>query len=122
MDFSRYVEAHTINVKLENDNVDLIKNYLPKHYVEIKNTRFVGKENNLFVYEVVYTTYSHISYEALVNSLVRQQYPESEEFKILREAINNGVTAEYQVYNTYVEQCKLQAKEWVANRDSLLNT
>ena len=68
---------------------------------------------------VSFTTYSKISYNDLVVSLIRKKYPVNEEFAILRKAIN-GITDEYTTYNTYVEQCKAKAKEWVTNRDKIL--
>ena len=66
-----------------------------------------------------FTTYSNISYDNLVNQLVKQRYSDSEEFAILRKAIN-GITEEYTTYNTYVEQCKLDAKAFIEEREKAL--
>ena len=70
--------------------------------------------------EISFTTYSKISYDSLVNQLVKQRYSDSEEFAILRKAIN-GITDEYLIYNAYVEDCKVKAKEFIAERESALN-
>ena len=69
---------------------------------------------------VEFTTYSKITYEDLVHKLVREKYSESEEFAILRKAINEK-TDEYFIYNAYVEDCKVRAKEFVAEREKALN-
>lgn len=67
---------------------------------------------------VTYTKYSNISYDDLVNGMVRDKYSESEEFAILRKAMNfKG--EEFEEYNAYVESCKLQAKAWINNRDGV---
>lgn len=65
-------------------------------------------------------------YDARVAALVRQRYSESEEFAIQRKAMNlllnpepvneegfdpTQTLAEFNAYNAYVEQCKLQAKD-----------
>ena len=68
---------------------------------------------------VTFTTYSKVSYEDLVVSLIRKQYPLNEELAILRKALN-GNTTDYVVYNNYVETCKTQAKEFIERRNSVL--
>ena len=70
---------------------------------------------------VSFTTYSNISYNTLVNKLVKEKYSDSEEFAILRKTINNPNNEEYLIYNTYVEDCKVRAREFVNERDSILN-
>lgn len=91
-----------------------IKEQLPKTMIEIISTEEY-KQNFLIV---TYTKYSNISYNELVNGLVRDKYSESEEFAILRKAMTN-LTDEFNEYNTYVEQCKIQAKEWINQRDGV---
>ena len=59
---------------------------------------------------VLYKAYTDITYDDLVNGMIRDKYTESEEFAILRKAIN-GKTKEYELYNLYVETCKKEAKE-----------
>lgn len=69
---------------------------------------------------VSFTTYSKIKYEELVNKLVKEKYSDSEEFAILRKAISNPNNDEYLIYNAYVEDCKVRAREFVNERESVL--
>ena len=108
-------------ILLDEDNNDLIKTYLPANYLEIKEIKDLPKQHRKFVKEVYYTVYSKISYAKLVNQLVKERYSDSEEFAILRKAINNGITEEYQLYNAYVEECKERAKAFIEKRTKALN-
>ena len=105
---------------LNEDNNNLIYEYLPKHYLEVKEIRDLPKQQDKFVKEVYYTVYSNISYKSLVKKLIRQKYSEEDEYKLHREALINGINEEFLDYNTYVEQCKVQAKEWIENRNKVL--
>ena len=67
-----------------------------------------------------FTIYSKLSYEVLVNQLVKERYSDSEEYGILRKAIN-GITDEFNEYNDYVEECKVKAREFVAERERVIN-
>ena len=69
---------------------------------------------------ITFTAYSKITYEELVNKLVREKYTDSDEFAILRKAINS-ITDEYLIYNAYVEECKVRAKAFVEERESVVN-
>lgn len=69
---------------------------------------------------VSFTTYSKDSYESIVNKLVKEKYSDSEEFAILRKAISNPNNDEYLIYNAYVEDCKVRAREFVNERESVL--
>ena len=71
-------------------------------------------------YEVEYTQYSMMPYEVIVNRLVKEKYSDSSEFAILRKVINNPNNEEFISYNNYVENCKLQAKAFIAERDKAL--
>ena len=71
-------------------------------------------------YLVTLTRYSNLPYEQLVHKLVREKYTESEEFAILRKALNEK-TDEFLTYNAYVEECKVRAKEFIAEREKALN-
>ncbi len=88
-----------------------------KSYCKLHNLSYTNLQ--VFNGYVTFTGYSNITYDNLVNDLVREKYSESAEFAILRKAIN-GINDEYTTYNAYVEQCKAKAKEWVTNRDNLL--
>lgn len=68
---------------------------------------------------VSFTTYDKVSYEDLVVRLIRKQYPTNEEFAILRKALTEK-TNEFYIYNSYVEECKLQAKAFIEERNKAL--
>lgn len=70
--------------------------------------------------------YTKTEYDNKVAEMVRQRYSESEEFAIQRKVINalltpmtlsadtaESVMTEYAEYNTYVEQCKLDAPQTI---------
>ena len=129
-------QLRMMRIELAEDNNDLVHQYLPANYIEIKEIKDVEnptrtrllelltKSTNEYeqqwlqeeiaklkvVKEVYYTQPKPISYEKLVNQLVRERYSESDEFAILRKAINN-VTDEYLIYNAYVEECKIKARK-----------
>ena len=71
-------------------------------------------------YLVNYTRYKLGTYEELVNKLVKEKYSDSEEFAILRKSISNPNNTEYVAYNTYVEQCKVEAKAFIEERKQIL--
>lgn len=103
------VEAH------RNINKDEVNSFTDKHLITITEVIDLPHNNKVVV---LYKKYSDISYNDLVNGMIRDKYSESEEFAILRKSIN-GITDEFTTYNTYVEDCKLQAKAWIANRDNV---
>lgn len=107
----------TFNFKYENKTKEQIATIVTNCFA--KKNKCV---RNLVIEEdgtTTFSVYSNISYEDLVNKLVKERYSDSEEFAILRKAIN-GVTDEFVAYNTYVEECKTQAKAFIAERDSSL--
>lgn len=108
-------------IYLDEDNNELVYAYLPKNYLEVKEIKNLPKQRKKFVKEVYYTIYSSISYEKLVAKLVREKYNADEESAIQRKAIMNGVTDEFLIYNAYVEECKLQAKAFIEEREKALN-
>lgn len=66
--------------------------------------------------------YTKVQYDEMVAKLVREKYSESEEFAIQRKAINEAFSpspltsdsiamAEYREYNSFVEECKVKAKD-----------
>ena len=71
-------------------------------------------------YLVNYTQYLMMSYEKIVNKLVKEKYSDSDEFAILRKSVGNPYNAEYVEYNAYVEDCKEIAKEFIEERKLLL--
>ena len=114
----RFVVIKKITIKLEVDDNLLVPSKIEEKYLKIIKIQDLEKEKNLYVKEVTYSVYSNISYNNLVNSLIRDKYSESEEFAILRKAMNfKG--EEFEEYNAYVESCKLQAKAWINQRDGI---
>ena len=112
------VKKQILNLE-QNDN-ELVKALLPKDLYEVIEIKDLESKNkNIFVKEVIYKTYSNISYEKLVNRLVKERYSDSEEFAILRKSLN-GKTAEFNEYNIYVEECKKQAKAFIEERAKVL--
>lgn len=107
-------------VRLESNDNSLIKAKLPKYTKSIDSVVDLGIKDGLYYKRVNYTYYSPVSYEALVNQLVKERYSDSDEFAILRKAVKE-VTDEFLIYNTYVEQCKVRAKEFIAERESVIN-
>ena len=89
-----------------------------KSFCRLRNLRYTNLQ--IFNGYVTFTGYSNITYDNLVNELVRERYSVSAEFAILRKAIN-GITDEYTTYNTYVEECKIKAKQFIAERECVLN-
>ena len=67
---------------------------------------------------VTFDGYSNASYDNLVNKLVKERYSDSEEYAILRKALKEK-TDEFYIYDAYVEECKVKAKEFIAKRDAL---
>lgn len=104
-------------IYLKENNNDLVYDYLPKNYLEIKEIKDLPKQGKNFVKEVYYTIYSDISYEKLVAKLVREKYNADEESAIQRKAIMNGVSDEFLTYNAYVEECKVRARAFVTERE-----
>lgn len=89
-----------------------------EQYCKSKNVVY----SNLIIDEnkVSFTTYSNISYENLVAQLVAEKYSLTEENAIQRKAIMYGITDEFHIYNAYVEQCKLDAKAFIEERNKAM--
>lgn len=65
-----------------------------------------------------FTIYSKLSYDNLVNELVRERYSVSAELAILRQ--RDTKQDEFNTYNAYVEECKVKAKQFIMQRDIAL--
>lgn len=109
-----------IIVRLKTNDNSLIKAKLPKYTKVINEIVDLDFKDDYYLKQVTFMYYLPTTYEDLVNQLVKERYSDSEEFAILRKAIN-GVTDEYTKYNSYVEECKIKAKEFIAERDSVIN-
>jgi hypothetical protein len=105
-------------IKLDtDDNVEAVSQ-LPATMVKVLNIKDMPKQDGKFVKRITFTRYSNISYDELVNGMVRDKYSESAEFAILRKAMTLK-TDEFTEYNAYVEECKVRAKEWINQRDGI---
>lgn len=107
-------------VRLETNDNSLIKAKLHKYTISIDKIEDLRIKDGLFEKAVDYTYYTSISYDTLVNGMVRERYSDSEEFAILRKSVNNPSNAEFTSYYAYVEECKTLAKEWIENREKTL--
>lgn len=108
-------------ILLSEDNNELVYAYLPKHYLEVKEIKDLPKQNKKFVKEVYYTVYSNISYEKLVNQLIAERYTIQDELAIQRKHQKGVNDAEFEEYDAYAEECKARAKEFIAERERVLN-
>lgn len=94
---------------------------------QVKRVEMYCKTNNLVYTDLVihdnyvtFTGYSNLPYEQLVNKLVAEKYTIQEELAIQRKTYN-GLTDEFYVYNAFVEECKERAKQFIKERESVLN-
>ena len=69
---------------------------------------------------VSFTTYSKITYESLVNKLVKEKYSDSEEFALINKGIADNNNDEYIEYRNFVANCKKIAREFIEERQTLL--
>ena len=102
------------NNKSKEDIKRIVNNFTKVRNVYLANLIILDDGTTTF------TTYSKIEYEELVNKLVKEKYSDSDEFAILRKAISNPNNDEYLIYNAYVEDCKVRAREFVDERESVL--
>lgn len=108
--------------------MELKKTYKrPYRENQVKRVEMYCKQYNLVYADlqihngyVTFTGYSNLPYEQLVNQLVAEQYTIQDELAIQRKAYN-GLTDEFKIYNAYVEECKLRAKQFIQERESVLN-
>lgn len=107
-------------VRLETNDNNLIKHKLNKYLISIDKVIDLPMQDGKYLKQVDYTYYSPISYENLVVDLIRKQYSINEELAILRKS-NVATTDEFHIYNAYVEECKVRAKTFIAERESAVN-
>lgn len=101
------------NIKESNEQIEEnVKKYCRTNYL-------YGTKPTINNDEITFTTYAKGSYNDITNALIREKYSESEEFAILRKAINNANNQEYVEYFAYVEVCKEKAKAYISERVSL---
>lgn len=71
------------------------------------------------IHLVELTRYNMSKYEDIVNGLIRDKYSQSDEFALINKGIADATNYEYLEYRSYVEECKNQAREFVAERVSI---
>ena len=71
-------------------------------------------------YDVEYTQYSMLSYEQIVVKLIRKKYSVDDELAIQRKYKKCVNSEEFDEYDAYVENCKLEAKQFIIERDAIL--
>lgn len=64
-------------------------------------------------------SYSALPYEELIDKLIREKYTVSQEFAIQRQRDTKYI--EFKEYFDYIENIKLQVKEFILERDSLFD-
>lgn len=113
------VKCTKIKRVFEEDLQEFLDTHIVTSQSFLRDVKFFEKGGILKTrkqYLVSYTYYSPISYEELVNSLIREKYSESEEFAIIRKKMAGINTEEFDVYNEFAEQCKVIAKQFVLER------
>ena len=80
-------------------------------YKDCISTDFDGFEFNVEKYNARKKQENTLTYEQLVISKIRQRYSIDQELAILRQ--RDAKPEEFAEYNSYVEQCKAEAKEEV---------
>lgn len=73
-------------------------------------------EENEKTLKISYTEYTEASYENLVVNAIRKRYSIDEELAILRQ--RDVKPEEFLDYNTYVEECKTNAKAYIEEREN----
>ena len=83
---------------------------------------------NVYVVDLVindgtatFTTYSKIGYEDLVNELIAERYTIQDELAIQRKHQKGVNQEEFNEYYEFVEQCKVRAKTFIAERERVTN-
>ena len=68
-----------------------------------------------------FTIYSKLPYENLVNQLIAERYTIQDELAIQRKHSKGVNEDEFNEYYEFVEQCKVRAKEFIAERERVTN-
>ena len=95
---------------------------------QVKRVEMYCKQYNLvyanlqiFNGYVTFDGWSNISYEKLVNQLISERYTIQDELAIQRKHSKGVNEDEFNEYYEFVEQCKVRAKEFIAERERVLN-
>ena len=107
--------------------MELIKTYKrPYTKEQVKRVEMFCKIKNLIYTDLVigdkfttFTAYDNSSYDDLVVKLIRERYTLNQELAILRQ--RDEKPSEFETYNLYAENCKEQAKQFIKERELILN-
>ena len=101
---------------------------MPYRENQVKRVEMYCKQYNLVYTDlqifngyVTFIGYSNITYENLVNQLIAERYTIQDELAIHRKYSKGVNEAEFNEYDEFVEQCKVRAKEFIAERERVLN-
>lgn len=101
-----------------NDN-NLLKNYLPNTTMKIQKIVDMPSPKGKFTKKIIYTHYSNITYNDLVKGMIRERYTIEDELGIQRKYKKGINEVEFNEYDSFVEECKMKAREFIAERDKL---
>lgn len=118
---NKLIKQRTRLVRLETNDTTNIKSKLHKYTISVEKIVDLGFKDGKYIKQVTFTYYSPIKYEALVNQLVAEKYTIQDELAIQRKYQRGENTAEFNEYYDYVEQCKVNAKQFIEERESVLN-
>jgi hypothetical protein len=72
-------------------------------------------------YIIRYTRYMQGSYESIVNKLIAEKYTIQEELAIQRKHQKGVNVDEFNEYDAYVEECKVRARTFTDERNTVLS-
>lgn len=85
-----------------------------------KQYNLVYTNLQLFNGYVTFVGYSNITYDNLVNKLVAERYTIQDELAIHRKYKKGVNEDEFNEFDAYVEECKVRAKEFIQERNKIL--
>lgn len=118
---NKFIRKRTRIVRLETNDNNLIKARLPKYTISIDKVVGLGIKDGKYIKQVDYTYYLPITYENLVNQLIAERYTIQDELAIQRKHSKGVNEAEFNEYDEFVEQCKIKAKQFIAERERVVN-
>lgn len=96
--------------EFRNDTAPILELGNGKTRVYLSNTEIKSEYHEEVIhYESEYVDILDVSYDNIVNYMIRDKYSQSDEFALLRQ--RNEKSLEFDEYNRYCELCKKKAKE-----------
>lgn len=114
---NKFKKKRTIKIRFESERPKsrFIRVIGEEELPEEEVLRKGGVKETVVPKRITFVQYAAISYENLVELLIRQKYSVSDELALLRQKDSKKV--EYDDYFAYVESCKSQAKEFISERE-----